>query len=384
MAKEAKSKSKLVIIFFKSPFNKLKIKGIHSGKVIAGVIGYHKPQFSLIGDTVNTTSRVCSTGEESMITISEEAMLETRTSEFHFRKKVAKAKGKGNLITFQVDRADLHKGLFRTKMTSALQTLKSRRAAENDENKNKNQTNLLLKILNFLQGKQNTSIEGLTLKIPKNNISNLEESPENSPNLALVKQEIEKELNKKNSKSFLEQARQDYSGRRRRSKKVVQIEVDDQDQDWFYEKAIVNKLTPHGIFLRIPENQTNLYYTYKRQLMSKNYREIKFIFAAFFLIYNIKTFVLISLRLMFENELFFLIYRGGFCLVMIATVISAHQFAKNKSVLFKKLCSKIVMACYFYGLSTVFMEVQYADIKEDFLISYLEIIIICLVYTNIS
>lgn len=36
--------------------------GIHSGKVIAGVIGYHKPQFSLIGDTVNTTSRVCTAG----------------------------------------------------------------------------------------------------------------------------------------------------------------------------------------------------------------------------------------------------------------------------------------------------------------------------------
>lgn len=36
--------------------------GIHYGRVIAGVIGHHKPQFSLIGDTVNTTSRVCSTG----------------------------------------------------------------------------------------------------------------------------------------------------------------------------------------------------------------------------------------------------------------------------------------------------------------------------------
>lgn len=33
--------------------------GIHFGKCAAGVIGYHKPQFSLIGDTVNTTSRVC-------------------------------------------------------------------------------------------------------------------------------------------------------------------------------------------------------------------------------------------------------------------------------------------------------------------------------------
>ena len=38
--------------------------GIHYGRAISGVIGHHKPQFSLIGDTVNTTSRVCSTGED--------------------------------------------------------------------------------------------------------------------------------------------------------------------------------------------------------------------------------------------------------------------------------------------------------------------------------
>lgn len=37
---------------------KLNLKiGIHHGSCIYGVIGYHKPQFSLIGDTVNTTSR---------------------------------------------------------------------------------------------------------------------------------------------------------------------------------------------------------------------------------------------------------------------------------------------------------------------------------------
>ncbi len=35
---------------------KMKI-GIHYGNCIYGVLGYHKPQFSLIGDTVNTTSR---------------------------------------------------------------------------------------------------------------------------------------------------------------------------------------------------------------------------------------------------------------------------------------------------------------------------------------
>lgn len=43
---------------------RIKIKiGIHAGPVIIGVIGYHKPQFSLIGDTVNTTSRHCSTAK---------------------------------------------------------------------------------------------------------------------------------------------------------------------------------------------------------------------------------------------------------------------------------------------------------------------------------
>lgn len=51
---------------------KLKI-GVHYGRVIAGVIGVHKPQFSLIGDTVNTTSRVCSTGDAGFITLSESA-----------------------------------------------------------------------------------------------------------------------------------------------------------------------------------------------------------------------------------------------------------------------------------------------------------------------
>jgi guanylate cyclase len=31
--------------------------GIHYGTCIYGLLGYHKPQFSLIGDTINTTSR---------------------------------------------------------------------------------------------------------------------------------------------------------------------------------------------------------------------------------------------------------------------------------------------------------------------------------------
>lgn len=47
--------------------------GIHTGQCIFGILGYHKPQFSLIGDTVNTTSRHCTTGERGSIILSQEA-----------------------------------------------------------------------------------------------------------------------------------------------------------------------------------------------------------------------------------------------------------------------------------------------------------------------
>ena len=53
--------------------------GIHMGPCVFGVLGYHKPQFSLIGDTINTTSRHCTNGEEDHITLSEECWKEVKS-----------------------------------------------------------------------------------------------------------------------------------------------------------------------------------------------------------------------------------------------------------------------------------------------------------------
>ena len=44
--------------------------GIHSGRVIAGVVGSHKPQFSLIGDPINTTARMCALSNPNTIQVS--------------------------------------------------------------------------------------------------------------------------------------------------------------------------------------------------------------------------------------------------------------------------------------------------------------------------
>ena len=44
--------------------------GVHTGHVLSGVVGRIKPQFSLFGDTVNTTARLQSTGERLKVHMS--------------------------------------------------------------------------------------------------------------------------------------------------------------------------------------------------------------------------------------------------------------------------------------------------------------------------
>jgi phospholipid-translocating ATPase len=78
--------------------------GIHSGEVTAGVVGYHKPQFSLVGDTVNTASRMASLCPESNVVQISQAAYDTigETSGFTFTRSQIQAKGKGLLATFLV------------------------------------------------------------------------------------------------------------------------------------------------------------------------------------------------------------------------------------------------------------------------------------------
>lgn len=81
--------------------------GIHYGRTIAGIIGHHKPQFSLIGDSVNIANRCCSTAEDGKIALTEGAYEQVLKENLRFDKRKVENKGRGEMVT-QVLRREKH------------------------------------------------------------------------------------------------------------------------------------------------------------------------------------------------------------------------------------------------------------------------------------
>ncbi|CAG2102177.1 unnamed protein product, partial [Medioppia subpectinata] len=90
----------------KESFQRFKLRvGINHGPVIAGVVGAHKPQYDIWGNTVNVASRMDSTGQMGRVHVSRDTALVLIEEGFRCESRgEIMVKGKGVLETFFVEK----------------------------------------------------------------------------------------------------------------------------------------------------------------------------------------------------------------------------------------------------------------------------------------
>ena len=78
--------------------------GIHTGRVMSGVVGKLKPQYTFIGDTVNVANRMQGCGRRMRVHISSSTydLLHKHKLPLSFEKRRVHVKGKGVLVTYFV------------------------------------------------------------------------------------------------------------------------------------------------------------------------------------------------------------------------------------------------------------------------------------------
>ena len=410
---------KYVKHFSTSKGKKLKLKiGIHQGDVIAGVIGEKKPQFSLIGDTVNTTSRVCSTGESGEITLSEEAAKNLSNCLYSFKKKIVEAKGKGMINVFQIKKRSMKTAAKFHKITQlVLEKIREESGKNSPTRVRYHKQQSVLRVINLLKQSQSNGLEN-TLTVISDiqqttpEINHLEESlgnqlPKEVNSYNIDDEDIKKkkihlkfEIIKNNSlsesKFSLASHRKNriYQKPKVKTSKIYSNQT--QNQSKFSKKTILplslssKKDIPNSSTIEVSKENdkgfrflylvNNKSYEFLKQLVQKSAFIEKIMFFLLFFFSIIRNFLLLSMIDFFEINLFFIMEVTYLFLLGFTLLFLKEFYAK----IAKKTYARFyLMMLFSIGIASSLIEMYYSQIYQNYSTSLMNIISLHMVMTNI-
>ena len=311
--------------------------GIHIGTVIAGVIGHHKPQFSLIGDTVNTTSRVCSTGLEGSITISEAAFNNIKNSNLEFLKRIAQAKGKGDIVTYQVlkqRRKRINKeSLFKKKVMRHMGEIKRiyQQEAKNNGSEKPKSFNKARDIMArlYLQNKYETYEERGSLLENNNNSNKLEMQKLELMDDSSIVEEEEETLKPSNE-----------------------------------------------ILLTFASENSRIVQQFRNSLRITCKEEAKVHLVCLFAVFLFQTLLLISVQSKISETGFLLGFRASYNFLLILSLMSVSYLTSPQ------LIKVIMIFIYFYGITVLLIQIGNGPLDEIRESGVLELMLIYLIHGN--
>ena len=337
------------------PIN-LKI-GIHSGKLMMGVIGYHKPQFSLIGDTVNTTSRLCCTGEKSHIMMSNEFFEQIKEFEFDkeivFEKRLTFMKGKGDVPVYHLFKKE---NKFRNMLFQAISnksSLSNSRIIKENSDYNK-----LTKLKKYKEKKTGINqMFHLLKRFGKNNFFKLFQNHNLVSDVKIENKKINDPKEYKSKKTRIKGSIDSYNS--------ISLEVANNDvkkpsnkQIDLIEEFVFQKIIQKGYpYFEIEKNPFNFKF--------KNYYDLNFLYKNQIICFIIIAISIIQLIHIFFHE-FFISYHYKILFIEKAIIIILFIIVSSLGKYFFKVKYSFLLKIIFI-LILLTINIQYTFLKSDFL-----------------
>eukprot|EP01017_Pseudomicrothorax_dubius_P031221 TRINITY_DN3964_c0_g2_i2.p1 TRINITY_DN3964_c0_g2~~TRINITY_DN3964_c0_g2_i2.p1 ORF type:complete len:760 (+),score=197.16 TRINITY_DN3964_c0_g2_i2:41-2281(+) len=300
----------------------LKMKvGVNRGPVIAGVIGFHKPQFSLIGDTVNTTSRICATTFEGAIAISKPVYELVKGLDFRFTERAVQMKGKGLVVTYVCEKK---RYLWRQKLSSAL------RKEQMIQGITRKQMNALRKLATTNQDLVKQKLGSIikaksTTPVPARPLAGQKTIVERSRTIAALNNEVGLDVSDMQGEDYLGGLAPE-------------------------EERFGDKVLKPTRLLTFRTRQSNNVFEFNHQLDLNKRVGYTFLLVFIFMVHLLQTIILFSVMWVFPLAPMMIAFRFGFNLMVVGAIVCRKDAYKSRWI------QAWIIFMYVYGAASVLLE----------------------------